>query len=375
MRILLTGGGTAGHVNPALAIAAAIRAHQPSADFLFVSSDLPGDKAGDLVRRAGYELETVHIRGLRRPVFHPANLTLPFVMQKARRVARRLIQDFHPDLIVGTGGYACWPVVSEGAALGIPTAVHESNALPGKAICQVKHRVDRIFINFPETAGRLGMEKDPKVIRVGNPHMAGFDTVNREEARRTLGLSPEETYVLAFGGSLGAEHLNDGLVSLADTLARSCPGAVLCHAAGKRDFQRTRENLHRTGADACPRIKLTDYIYDMPTRMAAADLVISRAGAMTVSELALTGKAAVLVPSPYVADNHQHRNAMALVGVGAGVCVEEKDIPGGGLTRAVQPLLGDRAARERIGREIRNRFACPEANEIIYQELMKLCQG
>jgi UDP-N-acetylglucosamine--N-acetylmuramyl-(pentapeptide) pyrophosphoryl-undecaprenol N-acetylglucosamine transferase len=108
--------------------------------------------------------------------------------------------------------------------------------------------------------------------------------------------------------------------------------------------------------------------------MAAADLVISRAGAMTVSELALTGKAAVLVPSPYVADNHQYRNAMALVDAGAGVCVEEKDIPGGGLIRTVQPLLGDRAARERMGRKIRAGFACPEANESIYRELMKLCQ-
>jgi UDP-N-acetylglucosamine--N-acetylmuramyl-(pentapeptide) pyrophosphoryl-undecaprenol N-acetylglucosamine transferase len=374
MRILLTGGGTAGHVNPALAIAATIQAHQPEAECLFISSDLPGDKAQDLVRRAGYELETVHIRGLRRPVFHPANLTLPLVMQKARRAARQLIGQFRPTLIIGTGGYACWPVVSEGAALGLPTAVHESNALPGRAICQVKHRVDRIFINFPETAGRLGMEGDPRVIRVGNPHLDGFDTVNREEARRTLGLAPEEIYVLAFGGSLGAEHVNDGLVSLADTVARSCPGTVLCLATGKRDFQRTRENLHRTGADACPRIQLTDYVYDMPVRMAAADLVISRAGAMTVSELALTGKAAVLVPSPYVADNHQYRNAMALVDAGAGVCVEEKDIPGGGLIRAVQPLLGDRAARERMGRKIRAGFACPEANESIYRELMKLCQ-
>lgn len=155
MRILLTGGGTAGHVNPALAVADALRARDSETQFLFAASDMPRDKANDLIPRAGYELRHIHIRGMRSPIVHPANLALPFIMSRARRQARALIRAFSPDLIIGTGGFACWPVVAEGAALGIPTAVHESNALPGKAIMQVRHRVDRIFINFPETADRV----------------------------------------------------------------------------------------------------------------------------------------------------------------------------------------------------------------------------
>ena len=217
MRILLTGGGTAGHVNPALAVADALRARDPETQFLFAASDMPRDKANDLIPRAGYELRHIHIRGMRSPVVHPANLALPFIMSRARIQARALIRAFSPDLIIGTGGFACWPVVAEGAALGIPTAVHESNALPGKAIMQVRHRVDRIFINFPETADRLnltGRERD-RIIRVGNPILPGFGAVSRADARKQLGLAPDEVSVLAFGGSLGAERLNDALVALA----------------------------------------------------------------------------------------------------------------------------------------------------------------
>ncbi len=374
MNILLTGGGTAGHVNPALAMAATIKAHDPDAHLLFAASDMPRDKAGDLVRRAGYELAAIHIRGLRRPVYHPANLTLPFVMLRARQAAGRLIDSFRPDVIFGTGGYACWPVVSVGAARGIPTAVHESNALPGKAICQVKNQVDRIFINFPETAARLGMEGNGKVVRVGNPHMPGFEGVSYAEARHTLGLAPGETLVLAFGGSLGAEHLNDAMVALSARIVRNRPDVVVHHAAGQRDFKRTAENLHTAGADASPRIRLYEYIYDMPLQMAAADLVVCRAGAMTISELALTGKAAVLVPSPYVVDNHQYKNAMALAQAGAGVCVEEKELPDGALERTVLSLLDDMPTRRSMGREIQTHFACPGVNETIYRELIKLCR-
>ena len=361
MGILLTGGGTAGHVNPALAVAAALRARDPETQFLFAASDMPRDKANDLIPRAGYELRHIHIRGVRSPIVHPANLALPF----------------SPDLIIGTGGFACWPVVAEGAALGIPTAVHESNALPGKAIMQVRHRVDRIFINFPETADRLnltGRERD-RIIRVGNPILPGFGAVSRADARKQLGLAPDEVSVLAFGGSLGAERLNDALVALAERVARDLPHVTLTFAAGKRDYDRTAANLKGSAAAGCPRISLLDYIYDMPVRMAAADLVVSRAGAMTVSELSLLGKAAVLVPSPYVADNHQLRNAQALVRAGAGVCVEEDGLPGGALERAVLPLLAQSAERAAMGQRLQEGFACPDANERLCVELLRLARG
>lgn len=373
MTILLTGGGTGGHVNPALAIAATIREKQPDAKIFFAASALPTDKAGDLVPRAGYQLYRVNIRGLRRPIFHPVNLRLPFVMLRSRREAKRIIESVSPDVIVGTGGYACWPLVSQGIAMGIPTAVHESNALPGKAIQKVKDRAGRILINFPETAERLGLtEGDGRTVRVGNPHMPGFTTVDRRTARARLGLSDKDIYILSFGGSMGAENVNRAVVSLCEEVVLHDPRIRLRHATGMRDEKDAMACLAAGPAAGCSRVEFTPYIYDMPVQMAAADLVISRAGAMSISELALMGKAAILVPSPYVAEQHQLKNAMALVRKDAGACVEEHTLAAGGLTRAVQDLLADPVRRATMGENIRAHFACPEANETIYRELMAL---
>ena len=375
MRILMTGGGTAGHVNPALAIAATLREKHPDAEILFVASAQPRDKATDLVPRAGYELQRVHIRGLARPLWSPSNISVPFLMLRSKGEARRIIESFRPDLIVGTGGYACWPLCSMGKKLGIPTVLHESNALPGKAVKQLRDKVDLILVNFQDTIRRLdGMGKHSPVRRVGNPMMAGFATISREEARRALGLEPDCRYILSFGGSLGAEYVNDAVVKLAASLTEDT-GVRLLHAAGKRDYDRIRADWDATAAGSCDRMKLVDYIYDMPVQMAAADLVISRAGAMSISELALMGKAAILIPSPYVAEQHQLKNAMALVNEGAGVCVEEETLTSGALTQAVRRLLDDPETRTRMGTLIRERFACPEANETIYESLMELLKS
>ena len=374
MRVLMTGGGTAGHVNPALAIAATIREKHPDAEIAFVASAQPRDKATDLVPRAGYPLHTVHIRGLLRPYWKPANLRLPFLMIKSRREAAALIREFKPDLIVGTGGYACWPLCSMGKKMGIPTALHESNAIPGKAVEQLKSGVDLIMVNFEDTIRRLDEKgKHSPVVRVGNPMMAGFASVSREEARRALGLSSSDVYVLSFGGSLGAEYVNDAVVKLADTLV-SQPSVTLLHAAGQRDYARIRADWDKTAAGGCDRMTLVDYIYDMPIQMAAADLVISRAGAMSISELALTGKPTVFVPSPYVAENHQYKNAMALVEQGAALCVEERTLTDGALTRAVLALLNDPAKRRNMGEKIRA-FACADANQRIYDCLAGLIKS
>ena len=375
MRILMTGGGTAGHVNPALAIAATLREKHPDAEILFVASAQPRDKATDLVPRAGYDLQRVHIRGLARPLWSPSNISVPFLMLRSKGEARRIIESFRPDLIVGTGGYACWPLCSMGRKMGIPTVLHESNALPGKAVMQLRDKVDLILVNFQDTIRRLdGMGKHSPVRRVGNPMMAGFATISREEARRALGLEPDCLYILSFGGSLGAEYVNDAVVKLAASLTENT-NVRLIHAAGKRDYDRIRTDWDATAAGSCDRMKLVDYIYDMPVQMAAADLVISRAGAMSISELALMGKAAILIPSPYVAEQHQLKNAMALVNEGAGVCVEEETLTSGALTQAVRGLLDDPETRTRMGTLIRERFACPKANETIYASLMELLKS
>lgn len=371
MRILMTGGGTAGHVNPALAIASTIQKLHPEAELLFVASALPQDKAVDLVSRAGLPLRTVHIRGLRRPLWHPNNLGLPFVMLRSRQEAASLIRAFKPDLIVGTGGFACWPLCSVGKKMGVPTVLHESNAVPGKAVMRLRRKVDLILVNFREAMDHLDKEgKHSPVLRVGNPMMEGFTSISREEARSRLGLSSEELFVLSFGGSMGAEGLNDAVVELAEALT-SLPSVRLHHAAGKRDYERTRERWLASAAQGCDRMTLVDYIYDMPLRMAAADLVISRAGAMSVSELALMGKAVIFVPSPYVPGDHQHKNAMSLTRAGAALCVREETLGQGRLTDEVCAILKDAPRRREMQRRILD-FAVPDANQQIHDHLMGL---
>ena len=220
MRILFTGGGTAGHVNPALAIAAAMKERYPDAEIAFVASDGARDKANDLVPRAGYPLHTVHIRGMVRPVFMPANLKLPYYMIRAKREAAQIVREFRPDLIVGTGGYACWPLCRVGIAQGIPTVIHESNAIPGKAIMKLAKGADRVLVNFEATADMMIKHTHPdQVVRVGNPMMPGFARYSRAAARSELGLSDNDLYILSFGGSLGAEYVNDAVVNLAVSLA------------------------------------------------------------------------------------------------------------------------------------------------------------
>lgn len=374
---MFCGGGTAGHVNPALAIASTILEKHPDTAVRFVASAQKGDKARELVPRAGYDLSTVHIRGMRRPLWSPSNVKTVYLMARSRGEAKKLIREFCPDLIVGTGGFACWPLLSMGADMGIPTAVHESNALPGLAVSRLKNKVDKILINFPETEKKLSADNsESRVIRVGNPHMPGFVTGDtsrsRAEARRALGLGDGDIYILSFGGSLGSEVLNDAVITMADSLISKYPNVILHHGTGKRDHERSLEIFKNTEAASSNRVKLLDYIYDMPTRMSAADIVISRAGAMSVSELALLGRAAVLVPSPYVADDHQYKNAKALEDVGAGICVEEKTFSDGALEKRVSELVLSKSKREIMGRTLQERFACPDANEKIYDELMKL---
>ena len=376
MRILFTGGGTAGHVNPALAIAAAMKERYPDAEIAFVASDGARDKANDLVPRAGYPLNSVHIRGVASPIFSPSNLKLPYYMIRAKREAAQIVAEFRPDLIVGTGGYACWPLCRVGIAQRIPTVIHESNAIPGKAILKLAKGADRVMVNFETTAEMMRTRTQPeRVIRVGNPMMPGFSRYSREAARNELGLAENELYILSFGGSLGAEYVNDAVVNLAASLANEGDEHVkLLHAAGKRDYTRIRDAWNTVPADAQNRIQLTEYIYDMPRQMAAADLVISRAGAMSISELSLLGKAAIFIPSPYVAAQHQLKNAMALVREGAARCVEEHTLTTGALEREVRSLLNDPLARLQMGNTIREKFAVPNANERICEILAELCK-
>jgi UDP-N-acetylglucosamine--N-acetylmuramyl-(pentapeptide) pyrophosphoryl-undecaprenol N-acetylglucosamine transferase len=255
--------------------------------------------------------------------------------------------------------------------LGIPTAVHESNALAGLAIRKLQGCVDRIFINFEQTENQFAERNRHKVMHVGNPLREGFGGLSHEAARKKLGLREGEKMVLSFGGSLGAERINEAILDLMGEYAAAHPEVRIIHSCGSVKYAPVYEEFCKRGLDALPNVTLTPYIYDMPTQMAAADVVICRAGAMTISELALMKKASVMIPSPNVTDNHQYKNAKALADGNAAVLLEEKDMTPGRLTCEVADLLADGEKRGRMEEAIES-FARADANRLIYDELMRL---
>ena len=284
MRVLMTGGGTGGHINPAVAIANTIKKNHPQAEIAFVGTKRGKEK--ELVPKEGYPLYFVDVQGIRRSL-SPKNIKALYLALVSPLRAKKLLEQYRPDFVVGTGGYACWPVMKAASKLGIPTAVHESNALAGLAIRKLQDGMDRIFINFPQTEEQIKKQNRHKVMHVGNPLREGFGGLSYENARKKLGLRDGEQMVLSFGGSLGAERINEAMLDLMGEYAPKHPEIRIVHACGTVKYGPIYEEFCRRGLDALPNVMLTPYIYDMPTQMAAADVVICRAGAMTISELAL----------------------------------------------------------------------------------------
>ena len=368
MRVLLTGGGTAGHINPALAIAETILRNVPGSTVEFVG--VSGGKEDELVPRAGYQLHHVKSTALQgsRGIGRVKSLALAAISPYLPSTVS-IIKNFKPDIVIGTGGYACWPIMAAAARMGIPTALHESNAHPGLAVRRLQSKVDRIWINFPETAEAFG--NSSKVVCVGNPILQDFSTVDRNEARAKLGIGKDQKLILSFGGSNGAEKVNAAVIDFMKSTVANNPNLIHLHASGKINYEDCNRLFAEAELDKHSNCILRPYIYDMPLQMAAADLVIARAGAMTLSELAMMKKACVLVPSPYVAENHQYKNAKALADANAATLVEEKDLEDGRLTAAVCELL---ASNVRLLEQQKNiaSFVKKDASQSIWQDIVRL---
>lgn len=367
MRVLMSGGGTGGHINPALAIADTIKQNDPTAEIAFVGTRR--GKEVELVPRAGYPLHFVEIQGIVRSL-SLKNIKTAYYILTAPRKAAKLIDDFKPDIVIGTGGYACWPTLAAAAKKGIPTIVHESNAIPGLAVKKLQKQVDKILVNFEHTADQLHVSKE-KIVRVGNPLRGGFGSYTSQYAKEKLGVQQYKHIVICFGGSLGAAALNENAKKFMVDCAGSHPEILYVHAAGVRYYDSMKADCSLLGVDKCSNIKLLDYIHDMPLWMSAADVVIARAGAMTISELALMNKACILIPSPNVVDDHQYKNAKVLADKGAAVLLRESDLTEGRYTEEILKLLNDAEKLEQLRGNI-GQFADREANRLIYDEVKKL---
>ncbi len=367
MRVLLTGGGTGGHVNPALAIADVIKKYDPDAVIAYV-----GTKRGienRLVSKEGYPIYHVEARGFSRSL-SPKNLITAWYYFTAPSAAKKVIKEFAPDIVIGTGGYVCYAPLKAAAKLGIPTLVHESNALPGRAVKMLQNSVDRVLLNFPQSEKELTAKEKLRV--VGNPLRGEFGSYTRAQARKQLGIGDEYKHVLlSYGGSLGARAINDSALEIIEKYLVSHPEVLHIHATGRGNFEEFERSLRERGLESQKNVEASEYIYDMPLKMAAADLVISRAGAMTVTEMAKMKKACIMIPSPYVTDNHQYKNAKVLADADAVVLIEEKELVDKRIVKEVEELLGNAKRRHEMETNI-SEFAGEDAKELIYKEIKEL---
>jgi UDP-N-acetylglucosamine--N-acetylmuramyl-(pentapeptide) pyrophosphoryl-undecaprenol N-acetylglucosamine transferase len=369
MKVLLAGGGTAGHINPALAIAGYIKNKRSDAEFLFIGNR--GGMEQRLVPQAGFEIKSITISGFKRS-FSPKSM-LENVKTVSRtftssREAKKIIAEFKPDICIGTGGYVSGPVIRTAAKMGIPCIIHEQNAYPGITNKMLAKSVKKVMLAVPDA--KKYFDKNVDFVITGNPVRQEILTAKKEESRKELGLD-NRPVVLSFGGSLGARKINE---AVADLVARSgIDGRYQhIHAYGSYGdwFPQLVEEKGTDIAD-CPNLDIRPYIDNMPTCMAAADLVISRAGAITLSEIQAMGKPAILIPSPNVAENHQYHNAMALVNAGAADIIEEKDLTGAALMRKADKMLLNPEKLEKYSENSR-KMAITDANERIYSVVKKV---
>ena len=372
IKIIISGGGTGGHIFPAVSIANAIRELQPDAQILFVGAE--GRMEMQRVPQAGYEIKGLPIRGFFRPLWKPQNVGVAIDYLKSKRMAKRILREFQPQVVVGVGGYASSAALGAANSMGIPTLIQEQNSFAGLANKQLAAKAQKICVAYE------GMERffpKEKIMMTGNPVRQALlnTTMTREEARKSFGLAADKKTVLLVGDSLGARTINESVLQHLDLIANS--GLQFIWQTGKYYSEEIAGRL-KTAMEASQlssltsHLKVTDFISDMATAYKAADLVISRAGAGSISEFCLLGKPVILVPSPNVAEDHQTKNAMALVNHDAALYVKDAEAPEKLIRLAIDTVKDD-ARLTSLSKNIL-KLALPNSAEVIAKEVIALAQ-
>lgn len=360
MRVVLTGGGTGGHIYPALAIAAALRRLEPETSFLYVGTE-KGLEA-TLVPRQGIPFEAIDISGLKRKLSWENVRTVRRFIRAVTR-SKEILRQWRPDIVVGTGGYVCGPVVYAASRLGIPTLIHEQNVVPGLTNRFLAHFADRIAVSFAES---LAYFPQKKAVYTGNPRATEVIHGNAEAARRRLSLSADKKIVLVVGGSRGARAINEAALDLTKYMSEFAD----CHfvyITGEVHYDSIHAKLQQTGVP--DNLTLLPYVHNMPDLLAATHVSVNRAGASTLAELTALGIPAILIPSPYVTNNHQEKNARGLERAGAAVVLLEQELSGVTLKQALASIVGNTAKWSHMHRQSRM-MGKPDAAEQIVR-LMK----
>lgn len=364
MKVIMTGGGTGGHIYPAIAIADEIKKRNPDAKVLFVGAETGLEKT--LVPERGYEIELITVAGFNRK--NPLkNIEVIKKLRKGSNQAKEIIRDFKPDFVVGTGGYASAPLVREAQKAGVPSYIHEQNAIPGVTNKLLEKHVRKVFLGFAK-AGEHFKQKEKQVV-VGNPVRDEFMTLEKAAAREKLGFGEKEFVLLAFGGSQGAGRINKAMIKVIETISGEENMSIVL-GAGSYYYDAILHTLEEDGFKIPDNVQIMEYIHDMASYLKAADLIISRSGALSVAETTVCGTPAIFIPSPNVTGNHQYYNALAVAEKGGAEVIEEKDLDN---DKLIEEILRLKASPETLREMAEKSAECGprEATKIICDTILE----
>ena len=363
MKVLLAGGGTGGHVYPAIAIANKIKEHNPDCEILFV-----GTKNGiesEIVPKAGFELKTVTVQGFKRKI-DLDNIKRVFKLCKGLEQSRRIVKKYKPDIVIGTGGYVSGPVLFNAAMNKRVTIVHEQNSFPGVTNKILSKVATKVLTSFEDSHKRFPEASQDKLVLTGNPVRKEILNSRKFIARKNLGISEDKKMVLCYGGSGGSEEINDAMRLVIENMVKE--DVAFIFATGKVYYDEFIETIK--DIELKPYQRVMPYLDNMADGLAASDIVIGSAGAISLAEITALGKPSIIIPKAYTAENHQEYNAKSIESQGAGIAILEKDLTPQSLNEAVFKLLGDKELLIDMANNAK-KIGKPEAIDLIYNEIMK----
>lgn len=369
MKVIIAAAGTAGHINPGLAMANKIKQEEKDSEIMFIGTTRGLEN--DLVPRAGYELKTIDAYGLSKKI-SVENLKKMYKTLKGFGEAKKIIKEFKPDIVIGTGGYICGATISAAHSLKIPTLLHESNAFPGKAVKMLSGKADTILVSFKDAQDRI--RKGANVVFTGTPVKIKKKEYSQQEKETILhkeGLNVDKPIVLAFGGSQGAKKINDAIVEIIKNKLNE--NYQMIWAVGPKQYDGIKEELKKFNIDIenLEGIKALPYIYNMEELMNSVDVIVARSGAMTITEISNLGKPSILIPLPNVSHNHQLYNAKVLENVGAAKIILNDELTGTKLSEAIKEIVVTQDSMKKMG-ENALKVSISNVEDKIYSEIKKL---
>ena len=369
MKAIIAAAGTGGHINPAIAIANKIKEKEPNSEIIFIGTTRGLEN--DLVPRAGYELKTIDAYGLSAKLT-PSQIKKMIKTIKGIGEAKKIIQKFKPDVVIGTGGYICGPVVMSAKKCNVPVILHESNAFPGKAVKMLAKKANTVLISFEEARDKI--KKANKIVCTGTPihiHKQNYTQNQKSDIIQKLGLKDNKPIILIFGGSQGAQKINEAVIELLKHKLNK--EYQIMWATGPKQYDIVKEELERQGHNInnMQNAKIVPYIYNMEEVMNVCDVIVARSGAMTIAEIATLGKPSILIPLPNVSQNHQLYNAKVLESIGAANIILNDKITSENLDKTIKEIALNNNKKEQMGKKALTK-ASKDVEENIYLEIKKI---